>query len=191
MFSPNLANRNTVVRAIRLDSSLDKMASEAAREKGLSFNLLVNQLLTKYCEYERVAEKLGFVELQSITLKNMLNLISNEESEMLGSTSGFSGQNARQLISMITGKSDLEAFLETLRLMERNTRAFTADISHKNEEYQIIMSHNLGMKWSYFLKGMISSTLEDAYHEEPSFEVTEIFITVRFHRRRELLEQTA
>jgi hypothetical protein len=92
---------------------------------------------------------------------------------------------------MITGKSDLEAFLETLRLMERNTRAFTADISHKNEEYQIIMSHNLGMKWSYFLKGMISSTLEDAYHEEPSFEVTEIFITVRFHRRRELLEQTA
>jgi hypothetical protein len=92
MFSPNLANRNTVVRAIRLDSSLDKMASEAAREKGLSFNLLVNQLLTKYCEYERVAEKLGFVELQSITLKNMLYLISNEESEMLGSTSGFSGQ---------------------------------------------------------------------------------------------------
>jgi hypothetical protein len=186
-----LTNRNTVVRAIRIDSSLDKTISETAEEKGLSFNLLANQLLTKYCEYGRVAEKLGFIELPPLTLKNLLNLISNEESEMLGSSSGFSGQNAKQLVSMITGKSDLDGFFGTLKIMERNTRAFTLDISTRENERQIIMSHNLGIKWSYFLKGMISSTLRGNYHLNPTFEVTETFITARFHKPHELLEQPA
>ncbi|MDH2900956.1 MAG: hypothetical protein PXY39_08275 [archaeon] len=186
-----MANRNTVVRAIRIDSSLDKMIAVAAEEKGLSFNLLANQLLAKYCEYERVAEKLSFIDVAPITLKNLLSLISNEESEMLGSTSGFSGQNAKQLVSMITGKSDWESFLEALKLMEKNMRAFTADILRKEDDCQIIMSHSLGIKWSHFLKGMISSTLRNTYHLNPSFEVTETFITAKFNMPHELLEQTA
>jgi hypothetical protein len=167
------------------------MMSEIAEEKGLSFNLLVNQLFTRYCEYGRIAEKLGFIDVAPLSLKNMLSLISNEESEMLGTTSGFSGQNAKQLISMITGKSDLEAFIEALRLMEKNMRAFTADICRKDDDWQIIMSHNLGIKWSYFLKGMVSSTLQNTYHLIPSFEVTETFMTAKFHRAHQLLEQAA
>ncbi len=186
-----MANRNTVVRAIRIDSSLDRTITEAADEKGLSFNLLANQLLTKYAEYERVAEKLGFVDIAPLTLKGLLNLVSSEESEMLGATSGISGQNAKQFVSMITGRSDPEAFLQTLKFMEKNMRAFTAEILRKDDEYQVIMSHSLGIKWSYFLKCMISSTLRSNYQLNPSFEVTETFLTAKFQATKELLQQEA
>lgn len=180
-----------MVRAIRIYSSLDKWFSDLAEEKGLSFNLLANKVLSKYCEYDRVAEKLGFVELSPLTLKNLLSLISNEESETLGATSGFSGLNAKQLVSMVTGNNDINAFLDALKVMERNMRSFNADVVRKGNNFEIIMSHNLGIKWSHFLKGMLESTLKDTYHLNPSFEVTETFLTARFQSQHSLLEHPA
>ena len=172
-----------------MDSSLDKTISELAEERGLSFNLIANQILTKYCEYERVAEKLGFIDIAPLSLKNLLSLISTEESEALGSMSGLSGRNAKQLVSMMMGGSDLKSFLAALNLMEKHMRAFTSDILIKEDECQIIMSHNLGIKWSHFLKGMVSSTLKETYQVNPTFEVTETFMTANFSVARETLAQ--
>ena len=172
-----------------MDSSLDKTISELAEERGLSFNLIANQILTKYCEYERVAEKLGFIDIAPLSLKNLLSLISTEESEALGSMSGLSGRNAKQLVSMMMGGSDLKSFLAALNLMEKHMRAFTSDILIKEDECQIIMSHNLGIKWSHFLKGMVSSTLKETYEVNPTFEVTETFMTANFGVARETLAQ--
>jgi len=181
-----LSNRNTVVRAIRIDSSLDKSITEAANKKGLSFNLLVNQILTKYTEFDRVAEKLGFIGFAPSSLKNFLNLISNAEAETLGAVSGFSGHNAKQFANMLVGRSDLEGFLETIKRMEKYVRAFTTEISTKHGTYQVIMSHSLGVKWSHFLKGMMSATLGEIYGVKAEFEMTENFLTTRFAIRHEL-----
>ncbi|MHB8568203.1 MAG: hypothetical protein ACYC7D_09090 [Nitrososphaerales archaeon] len=174
-----MSNRNTVVRAIRIDNGLDRAIIAAAEEKGLSFNLLASQILTKYTEFDRVAEKLGFVSFAPIGLKNLLNLISNEESERLGSLSGFSGQNAKQFANILVGRSDLQGFLDTLKLMEKYIRAFSTEISVKDSDYRIIMSHTMGIKWSCFLKGMVLTTLE-IYGLKPEFEITENFMTTKF-----------
>ena len=182
-----MSNRNTVVRAIRIDNSLDKSITDAASEKGLSFNLLVNQILTKYTEFDRVAEKLGFIGFSPSSLKKFLNLISKEESESLGALSGFSGQNAKQFANILVGRSDLEGFIATLKLMEKYIRAFSIEVSVKDHEYQLIMSHSLGMKWSNFLKGMMSSTLEETYGLKPEFEITENFMTTRFSESRKVV----
>lgn len=175
-----MSNRNTVVRAIRIDADLDRSITEAAEEKGLSFNLLVNQILERFSEFDRVAEKLGFIGFAPSEVRNFLNLISTEESETLGMMSGFAGQNARQLSNILVGRNDLQGFLSTLKLMEKYLHTFSTEISRKDGEYQIIMSHTVGMKWSYFLKGMLSSTLKEIYGTEPSFEITENFLTTRF-----------
>lgn len=181
-----MSNRNTVVRAIRIDSHLDRSITEAAGKKGLSFNLLVNQILTKYTEFDRVAEKLGFIGFAPSSLKNFLNLISTEEAETLGAVSGFSGENAKQFANMLVGRSDLEGFLETLKLMEKYVRAFTTEISSRDSTHQVIMSHSFGVKWSHFLKGMMMATLGEIYGLDPEFEMTENFLTTRFASTREL-----
>ena len=175
-----MSNKNTVVRAIRIDSGLDKTITTVASEKGLSFNLLVNQILSKYSEFDRVAEKLGFIGFPASSLKNFLNLVSVEEAEKLGALSGFSGENAKQFTSMLVGRSDLEGFMGTLKLMEKYLKAFSTEISHREDQYIVIMSHSLGLKWSFFLKGMMLSTLKDAYGLGPEFEITENFVTTRF-----------
>ncbi len=177
-----MSNKNTVVRAIRIDSTLDKTITEIAEKKGLSFNLLVNQVLSKYSEYDRVSDKLRFVDIPPSTLRNLLNLISKEESEKIGELSGFSGKNAKQLITLLTGGTDLECFISALKILEKYSGAFTSEISKNEElgEFKIIMSHNLGVKWSHFLKGMISSTLREVYGIEASFEVTETFVNASF-----------
>jgi hypothetical protein len=175
-----LSNKNTVVRAIRIDTELDKEINDAADRKGLSFNLLVNQILTKYTEFDRVAEKLGFIGFSPSSLKNFLNLISNEETETLGAASGFAGQNAKQFANILVGTSDLRGYVETLKLMEKYIRAFSLEVSSSDGHYQLIMSHSLGIKWSHFLKGMMVATLGEIYGVTPEFEITENFVTTRF-----------
>ncbi len=175
-----MSNRNTVVRAIRIDASLDKSITDAAEEKGLSFNLLVNQILVRYSEFDRVAEKLGFVGFAASELRNFLHLISIEESENLGTLSGFAGQNAKQFANILVGRNDLQGFLETLKLMSKYLHTFTTEITSRENEWQIIMSHTMGVKWSAFLRGMLSSTLGETYGLKPEFDTTENFLTVRF-----------
>ena len=182
-----LSNKNTVVRAIRIDSSLDKDIADNATEKDLSFNLLVNQILTKYTEFDRVSEKLGFVGFPLSSLKYFLNLVSTEEAEKMGSLSGFSGENAKQFTSMLVGRSDLDGFLGTLKLLGKYTRAFSSEINSKDDRCLIIMSHSLGEKWSYFLKGMLLSTLQDVYDIKPRFEITENFITTQFEFHKKMI----
>ncbi|MGH2639449.1 MAG: hypothetical protein ACRDF4_09245, partial [Rhabdochlamydiaceae bacterium] len=158
-----MSNKNTVVRAIRIDSSLDKALAENATEKGLSFNLLVNKVLTKYAEFDKVSEKLGFVGFPPSSLKHFLNLVSIEEAEKMGTLSGFSGENAKQFTNMLVGRYNMQGFLETLGLIGKYTKAFSSEIISRDDGCLIIMSHALGEKWSHFLKGMLLSTLRDVY----------------------------
>ena len=186
-----MSNKNTVVRAIRIDSSLDKAISTTASEKGLSFNLLVNQILSKYAEFDRVAEKLGFIGFAGSSLRNFLTLVSDEEAEKLGAMSGFSGANAKQFTSMLVGNNNLEGFLEALKLMEKYLKVFSTEISQRDDGYLIVMTHSLGGKWSLFLKGMMLCTLNRVYGLEPEFEITENFLTTRFMVPSELVAKSS
>jgi hypothetical protein len=187
-----LSNKNTVVRAIRIDSSLDKSIAEVAEQKGLSFNLLVNQILAKFSEYDRVSEKLGLIDIPPSTIKNLLSLITNEESEKLGELSGFAGRNAKQFVTMLMGNSSLDSFISTLKLLEKYSGAFSTEISANEQgEAQIIMSHNLGVKWSHFLKGMMAATLREIYGLDAQFEVTETFVTTSFCIPKKIVTATS
>ncbi|MGH9918176.1 MAG: hypothetical protein ACRD6W_04805 [Nitrososphaerales archaeon] len=67
------------MRSIRVSSQLSGSLSREARSKRVSVNALVSSVLEKYDEWDRMAEKFGFIQIPSDLFKLFLSSLDAEK----------------------------------------------------------------------------------------------------------------
>jgi hypothetical protein len=166
-----------------------ELADRVASEQGLSFNGLMIKLPRKYLEYDRFMDKLDSLVLPQRALATVLGVLPDDVIEDLGTKSSFSGIEAREFVRFLFGQADIEYFLRTLDLLRRYSNQYSVNHNVNSGVHQLMFTHNLGMKWSLFLKGQIKFILQEAYHVKPEFSATSSFLSCAFAHepRKEIL----
>ena len=130
---------------------VDELETEAM-QKNISQNVLVKQILEKYLQWDKFADKIGFIPVPS----GILHALGDE----------LDGKNIDAIIKVVhpiikntvlymKGGYDLMRCIETL---EDYMRASGMKSDHRIEGnlHHFIIQHDLGLKWSVFTEQLLT-----------------------------------
>ena len=158
----------------RLNSSvLDKLESRAEQQK-TSLNMLVNQILSGYVEWEMDSAKAGWVPTQRSILVNLIGHI--EEKNILDLAENAAESSSKDSILYMHGKYNLESLLTNIRLSSHRS-GFNVKEYGDGDNLEMMIQHDLGWKWSLFFKHYYQKIFHDL-KQKVVFDYTETSLVI-------------
>jgi hypothetical protein len=170
--------KKTVLRTIRLTQELDDVLRRDAQQNGVSINTHINVILTKYMEWDRFIAKFRFISIANETFQSILEEADDNKLENIASELGNSMPKA---VTMFWFKElNLETFIKTISLFGKYSWLHKNEVEFKEGKCIITFHHELGRKWSTFLRYFISGFVKSAMGVVPQTDVTDNRVVVSF-----------
>ncbi|MGA9839697.1 MAG: hypothetical protein WBF81_02720 [Thermoplasmata archaeon] len=170
--------KKTVFRSLRLTEELDAAIQKEALARGLPVNSLVSQVLTKYEEWDRHAEKFGFVMITRDGFRSLIEAIPDERLARVGQELG--GTNPREMTLFWFKKLGAPQFLRYLALYCRYGRIGEFEVETDDRTYTITIHHELGPKYSSYLADFFSNAVRSVVGVSAVVERSRNAIVLRF-----------
>jgi hypothetical protein len=168
--SPEGAYQSKKTRSVtfRLDSSvIDELQNEADNRE-ISLNVLVNQVLKRYSEWDRFENKIGMMPVPKVILSSLIDrAISVAKSNGIKDINGYRDDIIKQAAQLAFGlMKDSVLFMKrqynlwvVLAVLEEYMKVSGIKADHKIEgsrKHVFIIQHELGENWSLFTKELLS-----------------------------------
>ena len=170
----------TVLRSVRLRQELEEILARDARAKGLSVNALVSTILTKYAEWDRFAEKFGFVTITRTGFRGIHDALDEKTLVKLAEEMG--SQNPREMTLFWFKKLSFEAFLSYLNLICRYGRVGEYELEMEGRNCTILFHHGLGPNVSSYIGHFLTEAVRSIVHVVPKIEVGRNSLVLKFER---------
>jgi len=162
------SNKKTVLRSIRLSAEHEKLLEEDAKKKGLSVNALLTTLITKYAEWDRFAERFGYVSVGRQGFKGLFDLLSDEALIAHGRDAG--GKNAPEITRFWFGRLDLQAFLSFLVVHSKYSGLYHYELVNNGRNHSITFHHELGPRYNVTLTNYFDQAIKNIVGVAPRIE---------------------
>tara|TARA_B100000929_G_scaffold138219_1_gene109573 strand:+ start:520 stop:1104 length:585 start_codon:yes stop_codon:yes gene_type:complete len=154
----------------RLPLKLLESLETEAREKNVSQNVLVKQILTKYVEWERFAQKMGIIPVPQKILESLGGEMSHHEIlkiiDVLFAT-------IKDSVMFMKGGYDLRRTIETLEDYMRSS-GMESDHRKEGDVHHFIIQHKMGIQWSIFTELLLRRVFTEFEKENDlTFQTTE------------------
>lgn len=159
-----------VTHSVRMEERLYKSIKEEASTRSISFNNLVNQVLQKYIEFDRFVPKFQFMLFHKKLITNGLEGLSDDAIDRRGEAMG--APFAKDLLLTMGLPLNRDSFLylvDTILPLYKNF--YSCEKQGAGDQQEFYMRHDLGRKWSLFLKGYISSAHKGVLGQDVSIEL--------------------
>ena len=130
----------------RLPSKLLDDLETEAREKNISQNVLVKQILMKYVSWERFASKMGLIPVPQRILESLGGDMSHQD--VLKIIDALF-ETIKDSVMLMKGGYDLKRTIETLEDYMRSS-GMESDHRIEGDIHHFIIQHKMGMQWSIF-----------------------------------------
>lgn len=171
--------KKMVLRTIRLPKDIDDALEQDADENGVSANSLINKILKKYVEWDRHADKFGFVSIGVETFRSILNEVEDKNLESIAITAGDTLPKSQVLFWF--KKISLETILKTFSLLGKYSGVFVTEIDFKEGDCVLTLRHQLGQKWSVFLRCLLIQSFRSLLPVVPQTEIADDLAVITFH----------
>ena len=168
----------------RLDSKvIDELRTEA-NNKEVSLNVLVNQVLKRYEEWDRYENKIGMIPVPRVILSNLIDkAISMAKSSGIKNVELYRDEIIKQAADLaFTLMKDSVLFMKkqynlwvVLSVLEEYMKVSGIKADHKLEgsrKHVFIIQHELGENWSLFTKELLALIFEKLANVKAEFNVT-------------------
>jgi hypothetical protein len=169
----------TVLRTIRIPKELDSILQQDAKRNRLSFNSHILRIMTKYSEWDRYNERWGKISLRRDAFKSLLEAV--ESDKLVSTARDIASHIPKEFISFWFKRVNLDTYLQYLSLVCQYARFAEYEIENDGKDCTIILSHDIGQKWSDFLAVWITEGLRVATGLHPKTDTTKNSVIVKFH----------
>lgn len=151
----------------RLDSSVIEELQAEADSREISLNVLVNQVLKRYVEWDRFENKIGMMPVPKIILSSLIDkTISAAKSSGLKDIDRYRAEIIKQAAQLAFGlMKDAVLLMKrqynlwvVLSVLEEYMKVSGIKADHKLEgskKHVFIIQHELGENWSLFTKELL------------------------------------
>ncbi len=154
----------------RLPSKLLDDLETEAREKNISQNVLVKQILMKYVRWERFAQKMGIIPVPQKILESLGGDMSHKDVLKIIDVLFISIKDS---VMLMKGGYDLKRTIETLEDYMRSS-GMESDHRIEGELHHFIIQHKMGMQWSVFTELLLRRVFTEFEKENNlTFQTTE------------------
>ena len=136
----------------RLPEILINELDGEARQKKISQNVLVKQILEKYIQWDRYSSKMGMIPVPKEILQT---LGDNLDGQNIDAIINILFPVIKNTVMFIKGGFDLERCIETLEQYMR-TSGMNSDHRVNGKLHSFIIQHDLGIKWSVFTEQLLT-----------------------------------
>ena len=172
------ASPRTVVRSLRLRQPLFDLLERDAAAKGISVNALVTSILTQYAEWDRFAEKFGFVSIARVGYIALLDALSDEKLEEVGERIGR--QNPRDMTLFWFKRLGIEPFLAYLNLVSRYSRTARIEVERSGSDVTLLVYHDLNERHSRLLRRLFGAAIHSVVGVVPRSQLGRNSVVFRF-----------
>ena len=166
---PAIKKKRTSVMSFRLDEDIVEALRQEAEEEEISLNVLANHVFRRYVEWERDAQKAGFIPITKGLLMVLINEIDDKRIEELVRKVGK--VIAKEEILYMESNYDLDSFIKWLEARNR-TSGFAQKHIVNGRTHEFIIQHDLNMKWSLYMKTLFEVILDDVYKKKVDFDLS-------------------
>ena len=168
---PHVKNKEqTNSISYRLPSKLLENLETEARQKNISHNVLVKQILQKYVSWERFAEKIGMVPVPQKILQSLGRRLSHQEILEIIDALFITIKDS---VMFMKGGYDLKRTIETLEDYMRNS-GMESDHRVEGDLHHFVIQHKMGMQWSIFTELLLRRVFAEFEKETGlKFQTTE------------------
>ena len=168
---PHVKNKEqTNSISYRLPSKLLESLETEARQKNISHNVLVKQILQKYVSWERFAEKIGMVPVPQKILQSLGRRLSHQEILEIIDALFITIKDS---VMFMKGGYDLKRTIETLEDYMRNS-GMESDHRVEGNLHHFVIQHKMGMQWSIFTELLLRRVFAEFEKETGlKFQTTE------------------
>src|SRR6266487_2593459 len=154
--STDLTKTKTVTISFRLPSVLiDELRREAEFEN-VTMNAFVTRIFSNHIKWERYERKVGLLPMTKVFLEKVINQLTNEQ------------------IINLAQKIEKEYFKNILTILMQH------NIVVRNQSYFFNIQHDLGIKWSLYVKTLVSELSEDILGKKIEININENIISLIF-----------
>jgi hypothetical protein len=156
----------------RLDSAVLNEMQHEADQKEISLNVLVNQTLKRYCQWDRYENRIGMMPVPKIMLSTLIDkattIAKDNGIENIDSTRDEIIREAAEIAfglmkdSILFMKKQYNLWV-VLSVLEEYMRVSGIKSDHKIEgggKHVFIIQHELGENWSLFTKDLLKLIFE-------------------------------
>jgi hypothetical protein len=168
----------------RLDSKvIDDLQTEADNRE-ISLNVLVNQVLKRYAEWDRYENKIGMMPVPRMILSNLIDKsISIAKSSGIKDVDRYRDEIIKEAAELaFTLMKDSVLFMKkqynlwvVLSVLEEYMKVSGIKSDHKLEgsrKHVFIIQHELGENWSLFTKDLLALIFEKLANVKAEISVT-------------------
>ena len=177
-------SRRTRSVTFRLDSAvIDELQTEA-NNREISLNVLVNQILKRYEEWDRYENKIGMMPVPKVILSSLIDkAISIAKSSGIKDVDHYRDEVIKQAAELAFSlMKDSVLFMKkqynlwvVLSVLEEYMKVSGIKADHKIEgsrKHVFIIQHELGENWSLFTKELLSIIFEKLANVRAEINVT-------------------
>ena len=164
----------------RIKISLSKKNSvllhEFAIHRSIKISTLVNQMLEKYLILESPTTKNNFFPISKKLLKLFLTNLNDLKIKKI---SHAIGKNISHDIQQVVNGTGTDNFLNLCtKWLEISNQKYI--LSFNNSYYQLVITHDLGIKWSMFLAIAIKTMFTKMIKKSIEYEISECTVRIVF-----------
>lgn len=171
--------KKTVLRTVRLDQELDSILRDDAEQSDLTVNGLINRIMTKYSEWDRYTDRFGFVSFARQTFKSILEEVDERKVEQIAFNTASTTLKAVTLFWF--KELNAETLVKTISNYSKYGGLATSEIKIDGAQCTMTFRHDLGAKYSIYLKTVISQFVKTTLGHLPKTETTQDTLLVSFH----------
>jgi hypothetical protein len=168
----------------RLDSKVIDEIQEEADNREISLNVLVNQVLKRYAEWDRYENKIGMMPVPRVILSHLVDkCMSVAKSSGIKDVNHYRDEIIKQAAELaFTLMKDSVLFMKkqynlwvVLSVLEEYMKVSGIKSDHKLEgsrKHIFIIQHELGENWSLFTKELLALIFEKLANVKAEINVT-------------------
>ena len=168
----------TVLRSLRLSKSLDEAIQHEAVNRSVSVNSFAASILDKYFEWDILAEKFRFITLPNEMLASLIEALDDEKLAQLGRAAG--SVIPKEVILFWFKTVDLETFVSYLAFHSKYLHTAEYKILREGKNVIITAHHQLGDKWSVWLKSYLIEAVRVNLGVMPKAELSTKTVRLEF-----------
>lgn len=170
---PSDRHKKTRSMTFRLASSTVDELQHEANQKEISLNVLVNQVLKRYCDWDRYENRIGMMPVPKVMLSSLIDKaitiaknngiedIEPYRDDIIKQAAGIAFSLMKDSVLFMEKQYNLWAVLSVL---EEYMKISGIKADHKIEaggKHVFIIQHELGENWSLFTKELLSLIFEN------------------------------
>lgn len=161
----------------RLSSPLINELRRDADLEGISLNGFVARIFSNHIQWERYERKVGLLPMTQPFLKEVLNQLTEEQ--VVNLAQRIEKQKFKDILTFMKDSHDIDDFLEILRSW-LTVSWMQHNVEVKGEIYHFKIQHNLGRKWSIYVKTLVSELSQDVLDKRVEAKTSDTMVSLTF-----------